>query len=147
MEKTIDDGGIYSAPAVIKTTVGQVSMHPETLAIECFGPTGLIVTYSSIAELLSLIERLEGALTGSVFASVDDESAVDLCRAVAQKVGRLSWNAWPTGVAVSVGQQHGGPYPASTSSIHTSVGLHAISRFLRPVSYQNFPKEITDQIL
>ena len=147
MGKTIDDGGIYSAPAVIKTTVGQVSMHPEVLAIECFGPTGLIVTYSSIAELLSLVERLEGALTGSVFASVEDESAVELCRVVAQKVGRLSWNAWPTGVAVSVGQQHGGPYPASTSSIHTSVGLHAISRFLRPVSYQNFPKEITDRIL
>jgi len=145
--KTIDDGGIYTAPAIIKTTVAQVSTRIEALAIECFGPTGLVVTYSSIVELLSLIEYLEGALAGSVFATADDRNAAEVCRAVAQKVGRLAWNSWPTGVAVSVGQQHGGPYPASTSSIHTSVGLHAITRFLRPISYQNLPKQIADQIL
>ena len=147
MGKTIDDGGIYSAPAIIKTTVARVSMQTASLTIECFGPTGLIVTYSSIDELLSLIEHLEGALTGSVFASDEDDNAIEVCRTLAQKLGRLSWNSWPTGVAVSIGQQHGGPYPASTSPIHTSVGLHAISRFLRPVSYQNFPKEIADRIL
>jgi NADP-dependent aldehyde dehydrogenase len=145
--KTIDDGGIYSPPAIIKTTTARLSMHSGALAIECFGPTGLVVTYSSITELLSLVGQMEGALTGSIFASADDDNAVAVCQTVAEKVGRLSWNSWPTGVAVSVGQQHGGPYPASTSSIHTSVGLHAISRFLRPVSYQNFPKEITDLIL
>jgi len=48
---------------------------------------------------------------------------------------------------VSIGQQHGGPYPASTSSIHTSVGLHAIERFLRPVSYQNFPASVIAKLL
>lgn len=147
MGKTINDGGIYSAPAIIRTTVTQVSTKPEALTIECFGPTGLVITYSSITELLSLIKQLEGALVGSIFATADDKNAVEACRTVAQKVGRLAWNSWPTGVAVSVGQHHGGPYPASTSSIHTSVGLHAITRFLRPVSYQNLPKEIADQLL
>jgi NADP-dependent aldehyde dehydrogenase len=34
---------------------------------------------------------------------------------------------------------HGGPYPASTNFGATSVGTLAIRRFLRPVSYQNFP--------
>lgn len=145
--KTIHDGGIYSAPAIVKTTVARVSVQPEALAIECFGPTGLVITYSSIAALLSVINHLEGALVGSVFAAADDGDAVEVCRAVAHKVGRVAWNSWPTGVAVSVGQQHGGPYPASTSSIHTSVGLHAITRFLRPVSYQNLPKKLADQLL
>lgn len=145
--KSIDDGGLYSAPSIIKTTVAQLLTQPDALAIECFGPTGLVITYSSITELLQLIGDLEGALTGSVFASTDDADAVDVCRAIAQKVGRLAWNSWPTGVAVSVGQQHGGPYPASTSSIHTSVGLHAITRFLRPISYQSLPKEIAILLL
>lgn len=145
--KTVDDGGIYSPPAIIKTTLAQVSSQSEALAIECFGPTGLVIEYSSITELLSAVDHLEGALVGSVFAAVDDGDAAEVCRAIAQKVGRLAWNSWPTGVAVSVGQQHGGPYPASTSSIHTSVGLHAITRFLRPVSYQSLPKEIADQLL
>jgi NADP-dependent aldehyde dehydrogenase len=145
--KSIEDGGLYSAPAIIETSVAQVSKQSEALAIECFGPTGLVITYSSIAELLTLIGDLEGALTGSIFASANDANAVEVCRAIAQKVGRLAWNSWPTGVAVSVGQQHGGPYPASTSSIHTSVGLHAITRFLRPVSYQNLPKQVAAQLL
>ena len=35
--------------------------------------------------------------------------------------------------------QHGGPYPATTDSRSTSVGAAAISRFARPVAYQNFP--------
>ena len=35
--------------------------------------------------------------------------------------------------------QHGGPWPASTNSLHTSVGTTAIRRWLRPVSYQGTP--------
>ena len=144
--KSAGGDGIYSAPAILKTTVVQVAANSDALATECFGPTGLVITYSSLPELLSVIDQLEGALVGAVFASADDEDAVAVCKAIAQKVGRLAWNSWPTGVAVSVGQQHGGPYPASTSSIHTSVGLHAIERFLRPVSYQSLPKEIFTQL-
>ncbi len=140
------DGGLYSAPAVIFTEIKAISSTVNALGIECFGPTGVVVSYSNIIELISQINSLDGALTGSVFASEGDGDAVTVSRAIAQKVGRLSWNSWPTGVAVTIGQHHGGPYPASTSSIHTSVGLHAISRFLRPVSYQNFPARIVAQL-
>ena len=144
--KSVEGVGIYSAPAIIQTTLAQVAANPDALATECFGPTGLVITYSSLTELLSVINALEGALVGAVFASADDADAIGVCKAIAQKVGRLAWNSWPTGVAVSVGQQHGGPYPASTSPIHTSVGLHAIERFLRPVTYQSLPKEIVSQL-
>ena len=36
-------------------------------------------------------------------------------------------------------QQHGGPWPATTS-LFTSVGATAIRRFLRPVAYQDVPE-------
>lgn len=52
--------------------------------------------------------------------------------------GRVLVNGWPTGVAVAPAQQHGGPYPASTST-STSVGATAIERWLRPVTYQSTP--------
>jgi alpha-ketoglutaric semialdehyde dehydrogenase len=35
---------------------------------------------------------------------------------------------------------HGGPYPATSDGRSTSVGTRAIERFLRPVSFQNFPE-------
>lgn len=37
--------------------------------------------------------------------------------------------------------QHGGPYPATTDPRSTSVGTAAITRFARPVCYQDFPQE------
>jgi NADP-dependent aldehyde dehydrogenase len=35
---------------------------------------------------------------------------------------------------------HGGPFPATSDSRHTSVGSQAIYRFVRPVCYQDFPQ-------
>jgi len=58
------------------------------------------------------------------------------------KAGRVIWGGWPTGVAVAWAQHHGGPWPATTASVHTSVGLTAVRRFLRPIAYQNVPDEL-----
>jgi len=84
------------------------------------------------------VRRLPGCLVGAIHASEGDEVGA-LIDAMAAVSGRIVWNDWPTGVAVTSAQHHGGPYPASTNSLHTSVGAHAIERILRPVSYQNFP--------
>ena len=35
--------------------------------------------------------------------------------------------------------QHGGPWPARTNALHTSVGMTGIRRWLRPVTYQSVP--------
>jgi len=59
-----------------------------------------------------------------------------------KKAGRIIVNGWPTGVAVTWSQHHGGPWPATTSVLHTSVGATAIRRFLRPVVYQNVPDDL-----
>jgi NADP-dependent aldehyde dehydrogenase len=43
--------------------------------------------------------------------------------------------------------QHGGPYPASTDSRFTAVGIHSIKRWIRPFSYQDWPNELLPQEL
>ena len=42
---------------------------------------------------------------------------------------------------------HGGPYPATSTPLHTSVGMTAIRRFLRPVTYQDCPQELLPEVL
>ncbi len=61
--------------------------------------------------------------------------------------GRLVWNGFPTGVAVSFAQQHGGPYPSTTAAWSTSVGTSAIRRFQRPVAYQAAPAAVLPSAL
>lgn len=56
-----------------------------------------------------------------------------------EKCGRLLFNGMPTGVEVVYGMHHGGPFPATTDARFTSVGPDAVKRFLRPVSFQNWP--------
>jgi acyl-CoA reductase-like NAD-dependent aldehyde dehydrogenase len=107
-----------------------------------FGPASLVVQYQSQDEFTELVGLIEGQLTATLQAE-DDEELAELTQSLREKSGRLLWNAWPTVVTVSYAQQHGGPYPASTST-STSVGTSAIGRFMRPVAYQSFP---TSQLL
>jgi NADP-dependent aldehyde dehydrogenase len=62
------------------------------------------------------------------------------------KAGRVLFSGWPTGVAVTWSQHHGGPWPATTS-LHTSVGATAIRRFLRPVVFQDAPAALLPAVL
>lgn len=140
------DAGFYSSPMVFLSTVEHLLVNKAALDIECFGPTGLILTYSSISEVIDLVLKMDGALVGSLFGTADDADASFAARVLANKVGRVAWNAWPTGVAVTAGQHHGGPYPASTAPLHTSVGLSAITRFLRPVTFQSLPPLLLSQV-
>jgi len=112
----------------------QVFKDPTIIRIECFGPTGVVVMYDSITELKELISILDSALVGSIFAGENELG--ELINLLLVKVGRVAINAWPTGVSVTVGQHHGGSFPASTAPLHTSVGRDAMLRFLRPVAVQ-----------
>jgi len=42
---------------------------------------------------------------------------------------------------------HGGPFPSTSNAMFTSVGASAIDRFLRPVSYQDFPDALLPEAL
>ncbi|WP_432002328.1 aldehyde dehydrogenase (NADP(+)) [Streptomyces sioyaensis] len=131
--------GISHPVVVLTVHADAAATELDALTTECFGPVGMVVEYDDPAAALALVSRLPGCLVGTVHAADDDEIADDFVRELGRRAGRLVWNGWPTGVAVSHAQQHGGPYPASTSSFHTSVGAPAIERFLRPVAYQAFP--------
>ena len=115
----------------------------ESLHQEVFGPSTLVVRCASDAELLEVIEHLEGQLTGTIMASDNEiQQHQDLIAELQNKVGRLVLNGVPTGVEVCHSMQHGGPFPATTDSRFTSVGTAAIKRFARPVAWQNWPKDL-----
>lgn len=140
--KDVGGPGFYSSAQVFVLSASTALTRHQALHIECFGPTGIVVTYSSLNEVIEILSKLEGALVGSLFAASDDAGNSEILSTLASMCGRVAFNAWPTGVAVTDGQHHGGPYPASTSPLHTSVGVNAILRFLRPVTFQGLPDEL-----
>ncbi|MEO6116692.1 MAG: aldehyde dehydrogenase family protein [Pseudolysinimonas sp.] len=129
------------APIVGITDTVTLRAHHERLLQECFGPAALIVRYDGTADLIEALEAFEGQLTGTIHADDSDHDFVaEVVPVLAERVGRLIWGEWPTGVAVAWSQHHGGPYPASSNPLFTSVGPHAIERFWRPLALQNFPE-------
>jgi len=132
--------GQWAAPSLLATSAAQWSSDVEALSQECFGPVSLVVEYESPGELVAALSLLEGSLTATVHAEpVDGLPVADLLAVLDRKVGRVIWNGWPTGVAVAWAMQHGGPHPVTTNALHTSVGVTATRRWLRPVTYQSVP--------
>ncbi|MEU1970776.1 aldehyde dehydrogenase (NADP(+)) [Microbacterium sp. NPDC019599] len=125
-----------ASSVVFATDIATASANPELLE-ETFGPTTLLVSYTSLDDALHLAARLGGSLTATLHAE-PGEPVADLARHLTAITGRVLFAGWPTGVAVTWAQHHGGPWPATTSP-HTSVGPTAIRRFLRPVAYQSAP--------
>jgi NADP-dependent aldehyde dehydrogenase len=140
-----DDGAVVAGPIVLSTTVDAVLDDPEVLLDEVFGPVTLLVRYHSADQVREALRAAPGSLTTTLHAE-DGEDVRDLLEEMTQLSGRVLYGGWPTGVAVSWAQQHGGPYPASTS-LHTSVGTTAIRRFLRPVAYQTMPDALLPEPL
>jgi NADP-dependent aldehyde dehydrogenase len=130
------------APSLLRTDLDSLLEHSDTLLEECFGPATLVVTYADERRLLEASGVLKGQLTVTVHGEEDDEVAPALLALGASVAGRVVWNGWPTGVAVTHAMTHGGPYPATTAPLHTSVGTTAIRRFLRPVTYQSVPQSL-----
>jgi len=113
--------------------------HPHVME-EVFGPSAVLVRCRNEAELVEILERLDGQLTATLHLVPSDEPlAARLLPVLERKAGRLIANGWPTGVEVSRAMVHGGPFPATSDGRSTSVGTLAIERFLRPVCYQDFP--------
>lgn len=117
-------------------------IHNPKLHEEVFGPFAIVVTCESLQEMEEVVISLEGQLTGTLIVQKSELMEFEgIKNRLVQKVGRLIFNGVSTGVEVCPAMQHGGPYPASTDSRFTAVGLHSIRRWLRPISFQNFPKE------
>ncbi|CAN7485069.1 MULTISPECIES: aldehyde dehydrogenase (NADP(+)) [Brucella] len=137
-----ESSGRQVSPNLFETT-GERFLSDHALGEEVFGPLGLVVRVGSVDEMEKLARGFEGQLTTTIHMDGGDiASAQKLLPVLERKAGRVLVNGFPTGVEVVDSMVHGGPYPASTNFGATSVGTMSIRRFLRPVSYQNFPKEL-----
>lgn len=137
-----DGDGLSCQPVVLATDIATFLESPE-LWSEHFGPVSVIVRYRQQEDLRAALLQLEGSLTATIHVEVEELSQVEQAhRILAAKAGRLVWNGFPTGLAVTHATHHGGPYPAATNVGHTSVGATAVRRFQRPVSYQSAPQEV-----
>jgi NADP-dependent aldehyde dehydrogenase len=132
-------------PTIVSVPAGLLESSGPRLLDESFGPLSVVVQYDDEAQLPALSRHLfPGNLTGGVHA-LEDESSPELLALINElhlSSGRVLFNGWPTGVAVTPAMQHGGPWPATTTDMGTSVGTAAIGRFLRGVSYQNVPQHL-----
>ena len=90
-------------------------------------------------DVLRALDAVPDSLTATIHSQADEAVLTDeLVRELVPRAGRIVFNGYPTGVRVAWAQHHGGTWP-STNSQHTSVGVSAIRRFLRPVAYQDAP--------
>ncbi|GAA3931911.1 aldehyde dehydrogenase family protein [Microbacterium soli] len=118
------------------------ALHPTSrLREECFGPVAVIVEYHDADELRHALNALQGALVGSVITDGTDADpdAGRLVESLSDMVGRVTVDDWPTSVAWTWAQHHGGPWPSTTAPAATSVGASALARWVRPVAYQSIP--------
>lgn len=132
---------------LFSTTGSSLLIDPE-LQEEIFGAASLVVRCKDPAELEAVVKSLEGQLTISLHLDDGDIPIVKpLIPTLELLAGRLLVNGFGTGVEVSPAMVHGGPYPATSDGRSTSVGTLAINRFLRPVSYQDFPNGLLPSVL
>nr|WP_298991860.1 aldehyde dehydrogenase (NADP(+)) [uncultured Polaribacter sp.] len=139
---TSDVDNNYAQQAVV-TVEGKTFLENPTLHLEVFGPFSMVVECDNVTELETVISNLEGQLTGTIISDDNELSSYNiLVDALQNRVGRIIFNGVPTGVEVCESMVHGGPYPASTDSRFTAVGINSIKRWVRPFSYQSWPNHL-----
>jgi NADP-dependent aldehyde dehydrogenase len=127
---------------------GQRFLSETALAHEVFGPAALLVKVKDEAEMLAVARSLRGQLSAAMhLEQADLELAQRLLPILERRTGRIVVNAFAHPQEVSFATIHGGPFPASSDSRFTSVGMTSIERFLRPVSYQGFPDVLLPEAL
>jgi len=133
-----DDDGCLVSPRLFSVDLETFLARPE-LAEEHFGPVAIVVR-GEADRIVDAAEQLDGQLAAALHAAPADEAwAGRLLPRLTRLAGRVVWNGYPTGVAVVPAMHHGGPYPATTSPLHSAVGATAIRRFMRPVAFQGVP--------
>jgi len=141
-QSATDEPANMGVPTLATVSAKDFEKNPVLLE-EVFGPYSLLVQADNIEELKKAVAAIPGQLTCTV---IGDESELaqhyDLLQLIMDRAGRVIINGVPTGVEVCPAMHHGGPYPSTTDSRFTSVGTDAIKRFVRPVSFQNFPEEL-----
>jgi NADP-dependent aldehyde dehydrogenase len=126
--------GFVVAPCLVEIEATALADTAE----ECFGPLVMVSRYQDVGEIVGVLGGIPSSLTATLHVEHHEELLDTLLPALEAHAGRIVFNGYPTGVRVSWAQHHGGPWPA-TNSQHTSVGVTAMRRFLRPLVWQNAP--------
>lgn len=133
------ESGNAPGPHLLLVDAGEF-IGNEVLREEVFGPSSLVVLAKDLPEVHGVLDAVGGSLTVTLWGvdedTPDNREVVRKAMAIA---GRVLFRGVPTGVAVTAAQHHGGPWPASTAPMSTSVGDFAVKRFLRPVALQEAP--------
>jgi NADP-dependent aldehyde dehydrogenase len=134
-------------PTIAKTS-GQQFLSNPVLHREVFGPYSIVIACSSMDEMQEVAAKMEGQLTATLMATENDmKTNPQFTDTVMNCCGRFILNNVPTGVEVCLSMQHGGPFPATTDSRFGAVGADAIKRFVRPLSFQNWPDGLLPEAL
>ena len=133
-----NENGFGVTPTFFITDWVSAQKNPHLLE-EHFGPTTVIIKANQ-SEFVKIASSLAGHLTTTI-QGVDSDDMSELISILSHKSGRVIWNGFPTGVAVTAAMVHGGPWPSSSTHT-TSVGVDAIYRFMRPVAYQGLPQQL-----
>lgn len=127
---------------------GERFLSEPALADEVFGPAALLVKVKDQAQMFAVARAFRGQLSATLHL---EEGDMDLARRLLpileRRTGRIVVNAFAHPQEVSFATIHGGPFPASSDSRFTSVGMTSIERFLRPITYQGFPDGLLPEAL
>jgi 2,5-dioxopentanoate dehydrogenase len=133
---------LQGTPA-IATVPATAFLNNPVLHQEVFGPYSLVIRCKDMEEMVAVAKSMHGQLTATLMATENEVGAYpSLTDAVLDICGRFILNGVPTGVEVCHSMHHGGPFPATTDSRFTSVGADGIKRFARPITFQNWPKNL-----
>ncbi|HVV46657.1 MAG TPA: aldehyde dehydrogenase (NADP(+)) [Bryobacteraceae bacterium] len=149
--KNVPGKGYRYMSTLLRVSGKEFLAAAEELQREAFGNEVMAIVAADEAELLQVLEHLEGQLTGTVYSAssgADDSLYARVAPVLRRKVGRLLNDKMPTGVAVSPAMNHGGPYPATGHPGFTAVGIPtSIVRFTALQSYDNVRPERLPEFL
>ncbi|MEA9983946.1 aldehyde dehydrogenase family protein [Subtercola sp. RTI3] len=143
-----DTAAADRVPSFLATVTSGVLREDPSITDELFGPAVVVVYCESVDDLIEVAQVIPGGLTATIHAApAEAGSASALLRRLRLRAGRVLFGGFPTGVRVGRATTHGGPFPATSSPATTSVGVRAIDRFLRPVTYQDLPDDLRERAL
>lgn len=146
--KSSTEGNTAQGRPLVASVDAEMFIKNPALAEEVFGPFSLIVKCKNEEELHAVVTHTHGQLTSSIIGTENEVAEYpELLNVLREKAGRLIINGVPTGVEVCPSQMHGGPFPATTDSRFSAVGIDAVKRFARPVAFQNFPDALLPEEL
>lgn len=138
----------FDGQSVLHEVDGQRFLTKTVLSQEVFGPSALLVNVEDEDVLLAVARSLKGQLSAAMHLDERDMPlAHRMLPVLERRTGRIVVNAFAHPQEVSFATIHGGPFPATSDSRFTSVGMTSIERFLRPVSYQGFPDALLPESL